>query len=96
MASVEHHRSICPDCRARLVHLAGDPSVSYEDIDPIEGGPRVHVEHTDERCRFHQFLTPQPGRHVLPGNTNWLDKSLISEPRGPVHERWIRTDPDGD
>jgi hypothetical protein len=96
MAPIEHHRSRCPDCGAELVHLVGDPSVPYEDIDPIEGGPRVHVEHTDERCRFHRFLTPEPGRHVLPGNANWLDKSLISKSRGPVYQRWVRTDVDDD
>lgn len=92
MAAVEHHRSRCTACDAELVYLAGDPSVPYEDIDPIDGGPRVHVEHTDERCRFHQFLTPAPGAHVLPGNANWLDKKLVSGPRGPVGRRWERTD----
>jgi hypothetical protein len=51
--------------------------------------PATHVEHTDQRCKFHQFLTPTPGRHTLPGNANWLDKSLINTPAGA---RWIRSD----
>ena len=60
---------------AELVFLLGDPSVPYEDIDPLEGGPRTLVEHGELRCDFHQFLTPRPGRHTLPGNANWHDKA---------------------
>jgi hypothetical protein len=89
MTAREHHRSRCPHCDAELVYLAGDPTVAYEDIDPLEGGTATLVEHTDQRCKFHQFLTPTPGRHTLPGNANWLDKSLINTPAGA---RWIRSD----
>jgi len=76
------------------VHLAGDPSVPYEDIDPIEGGPRVLVEHTRQRCDFHQFLTPDPANHTLPGNASWLDKTPVDRPRRPRFQRWVRTDED--
>jgi hypothetical protein len=89
VAPREHRRSRCSLCDAELVYLAGDPTVPFEDIDPIDGGPRTLVEHSDQRCKFHQFLTPTPGQHALPGNANWLDKSLIDSPRRP---RWIRTD----
>lgn len=50
MATI-HHRSRYAECGAELVHLAGDPSVPYEEIYPAEGGPRTLREHTDERCR---------------------------------------------
>jgi len=92
MTPTEHHQSQCPDCDAHLVHLAGDPSVPYEDIDPSDGGPRVLVEHTAQRCQFHQFLTPDPRNHVLPGNANWLDNTLVDQPRKPRFRRWERTD----
>jgi hypothetical protein len=36
----------------------GDRSVPYEEIDPSDDGPRILVEHTDQRCQFHQFLAP--------------------------------------
>ena len=71
--------------------LAGDPTVPYEEIDPSDGGPRTLDEHTDQRCKFHQFLTPAPGRHTLPGDANWLDRSPVTGSAGP---RWIRTDLD--
>jgi hypothetical protein len=32
--------------------------VPYEEIDPSDDGPRILVEHTDQRCQFHQFLAP--------------------------------------
>lgn len=67
----------------------GDPSVSYEDVDPSDGGPRTLLEHTEQRCRFHRFLTPGPGSHTLPGNANWLDKKPTNNPAGP---RWMRSD----
>ena len=94
MAPIEHHRSRCPNCAAELVHLAGDPSVPYEDVDPIEGGPRVHVEHTERRCQLHQFLTPDPRNHVLPGNAKWLGNDLVDQPRKPRFQRWVRTEDD--
>jgi len=59
-------RGKCRLCDDQLVYLAGDPSAPYEEIDP--SGPRTLVEHTDQRCQFHQFLTHAPGRHVLPGD----------------------------
>lgn len=93
MAAIDH-QSRCSECAAHLVHLAGDPSVPYEDIDPIEGGPPVLMEHTEERCQFHQFLTPDSRNHTLPGNASWIDKSLISQPRKPRYQRWVRTDHD--
>jgi hypothetical protein len=92
MARIEHHRSRCAGCEAELVYLIGDPSVPYEDVEPIDGGPMVHIEHTEQRCRFHQFLTPCPGKHVLPGNANWLDKSLVDQPGSLRYGRWVRTD----
>ncbi len=94
MAATEHHRSRCAACGADLVHLAGDPSVPYEDVDPVEGGPRVHVEHSEQRCEFHQFLTPDPRNHVLPGNAEWSSKALVAQPRKPRFRRWERTDGD--
>lgn len=92
MASIEHHRSVCADCDAALVFLAGDPSVPYEDIDPIDGGPRTYVEHTDERCQFHQFLTPDPRNHVLPGNADWVTQRPVNQPTKPRFGRWVRVD----
>lgn len=88
----EHSRSRCVLCDAELVFLVGDPTVGYEDIHPIEGGPRTLVEHTDERCRFHQFLTPSAEHHTLPGNASWLDKVPINPPRRQRFGRWVRTD----
>jgi hypothetical protein len=71
------------------VFLVGDASVPYEDIEPLDGGPRMLVEHSDQRCGFHQFLTPGPGRHTLPGNANWHDQSLTNDRAGT---RWSRDD----
>jgi len=71
------------------VHLAGDPTVRYEEIIPSDGGPDTLVEHTEQRCQFHQFLTPTPGRHTLPGNASWPDGTLLNS-RGAA--RWVRTD----
>jgi hypothetical protein len=71
-----------------LAHLAGDPAVGYEDIEPIDCSPRTLVEHTAQRCQFHQFLTPTPGRHVLPGNANWPDHNLVDGRRAGI--RWSK------
>lgn len=89
MAPTAHSRSLCSSCGTELVHLAGDPSVSYEEISPIDGSPDTLVEHTEQRCQFHQFLTPTPGRHTLPGNASWPDHTVLNTPSGA---RWIRTD----
>jgi hypothetical protein len=60
--------------------------VPYEEIDPLEGGPRTLVEHSDERCRFHQFLTPDVPSPNVPGQ----------EPRNRMarfrSQRWVRED----
>lgn len=96
MAAQVHSRSDCALCNAELVFLAGDPTVGYEDILPLEGGPSTLVEHTSQRCDFHRFLTPDSTRHVLPGNADWADQSLInSQPRLRA-QRWVRTDPAAD
>ncbi|GAA5154478.1 hypothetical protein GCM10023321_26350 [Pseudonocardia eucalypti] len=89
MATIDH-RSQCGECQAQLVHLVGDPSVPYEDIEPLEGGPPTLVEHTEERCQFHQFLTPDPRNHVLPGNAAWLTKRATDQPRKLRFRRWVR------
>jgi hypothetical protein len=92
-----HYRGDCSACGAALVFLAGDPSVGYEDIEPSDGGARTLVEHTDQRCGFHRFLTPDPARHVLPGNADWLTGApSAGEPPARSrlrYERWSRTDP---
>ena len=92
-----HHRADCTACAAALVFLAGDPSVGYEDIEPSDGGAPTLVEHTNQRCEFHRFLTPDPARHVLPGNTDWLTKKPAAGPESPRsrlrYQRWVRTDP---
>jgi hypothetical protein len=97
MAPRVHHHADCAACGARLVYLAGDPSVGYEDIEPSDGGRRTLVEHTDQRCAFHLFLTPDPARHVLPGNADWLTKNPVTGPEPTQtrlrYQRWTRTDP---
>ncbi|WP_028927950.1 hypothetical protein [Pseudonocardia acaciae] len=89
MAPRVHHRANCRLCDGQLVFLVGDPSVPYEEIEPSDGGPDTLVEHTEQRCEFHRFLTPAPGRHVLPGDANWIDRSHVAGSSGP---RWTRTD----
>jgi hypothetical protein len=89
MAPRVARRSRCSVCEAELVHLAGDPSVGYEDIDPLEGGPRTLVEHDRKRCDLHVFLTPAPGRHTLPGNADWATGNPL--PTGRIR-RWQRDD----
>lgn len=81
----EHSRSRCVLCHAELVFLVGDPRVPYEEIDPLEGGPRTLVEHDASRCGFHRFFhladpEPLPGEH---GSARKIRR----------RERWIRTDP---
>lgn len=85
MATI-HHRSRCPECRAVLLHLEGDPTVPYEDIDPLEGGPSTLVEHTGERCRFQRFLSPPDPALWAPGTRR------ENRPAKPRYERWLRTD----
>jgi hypothetical protein len=93
MAARVHGRSDCAECGAALVFLAGDPSVGYEDIEPVEGGARTLVEHTTQRCEFHRFLTPELGRHVLPGNADWLTGTPIGPSQAKLrYQRWIRED----
>lgn len=86
MATI-HHRSRCEQCRAELLHLVGDPTVPYEDIDPIEGGPPALIEHTTERCQFHQFLSP-------PGGDGLLTAQAAARSRPLRFERWVRRDVD--
>lgn len=93
MATIQH-RARCEQCRAELVHLTGDPAVPYEDIVPSDGGPRTLIEHTDERCQFHQFLTPDPRNHVLPGNADWVTLRPVDQPRKPRFRRSVREDQD--
>jgi hypothetical protein len=79
------------------VFLTGDPSVGYEDILPLDQDQRTLVEHTDQRCAFHRFLTPDPAHHVLPGNANWLDKTLATPQQSALrYQRWVRTDDHSD
>lgn len=85
MATI-HHRSHCSGCAAELVHLAGDPSVPYEDIEPLEGGPRTLREHTKERCDFHRFLSPPDPSLYRP------DVPPEARPPKPWFERWVRED----
>jgi hypothetical protein len=96
MAPRVHHHADCAACGAPLLYLAGDPSVGYEDIEPSDGGTRTLVEHTDQRCAFHRFLTPGPEHHVLPGNADWLTQTPTSG-GAPAqsrlrNQRWTRTD----
>lgn len=84
--TVVHHRSRCSECAAELVHLAGDPSVPYEEIDPVEGGPRTPREHTEQRCRFYQFLSPPNPALFRP------EVPPEDRPRKPRFERWVRED----
>jgi hypothetical protein len=48
----------CATCSAPLSYLVGDVT-PYELIDPLEGGPLALLPHSEERCRFHRFLTPR-------------------------------------
>ncbi len=68
--------------------------MGYEEIDPIEGGTHTLVEHTTQRCEFHRFLTPEPGRHVLPGNADWLTGEPVEPGQSRLrYRRWVREDP---
>jgi hypothetical protein len=76
----------------------------YELIDPLEGGPKALVPHTDERCQFHRFLTPEiesleiETLEIEPDARDSLTKghqsrAEIISPRPSIRlERWVRTD----
>jgi hypothetical protein len=54
----------CPECAAVIV-FSGLNVVPFEVIaEPLDGGP-TRLEHTAERCRFHQFLRPPRPEHPL-------------------------------
>lgn len=84
MGPSEHHRDVCAACRAKLVYLSGDPAVPYEQIDPSDGGVRTLVEHTTERCTFHQFLTSDYEPFTIPGRE--------PRPTRARYQAWRRTD----
>ncbi|WP_028932710.1 hypothetical protein [Pseudonocardia spinosispora] len=78
---------LCAACTAPLSYLVGD-ATPYELIDPLEGGPKALVPHTDERCRFHRFLTPELGPPL-----SQKTKPEMITPRPSIRlERWVRTD----
>jgi hypothetical protein len=72
----------CTACTASLSYLVGDVT-PYELIDPLEGGPIALIPHTEERCRFHRFLTPE----LVPDTA---DELLAGA--GASAQRWVRTD----
>ena len=63
------------------------------DRPPKREPEQTSSEHTTQRCEFHRFLTPEPGRHVLPGNADWLTGAPVgpSQPR-LRYQRWVRED----
>jgi hypothetical protein len=86
----------CTTCTASLSYLVGD-ATPYELIDPLEGGPRALVPHTEERCRFHRFLTPElrPDRPLVePTGKRTLIAGTSGAPTPALvrFERWVRTD----
>lgn len=95
----------CATCAATLSYLVGDVT-PYELIDPLEGGPKVLLAHTEERCRFHHFLTPelriprlaaeQPVKEreeVLAGSGGGTAGGTVGTASArPRWERWVRTD----
>lgn len=86
----------CTTCTASLSYLVGDVT-PYELIDPLEGGPKALVPHTDERCRFHRFLTPDPRPErppAGPAGKRALIAGAAATSAGPRvrFERWVRTD----
>ena len=82
----------CTRCAAPLSFLVGDAD-PYELIDPLEGGPKALLPHTEERCRFHRFLTPEL-RLEHPGAEPIDKRTLIagSAPSPTTLERWVRID----
>lgn len=79
---------LCAACTAALSYLVGD-ATPYELIDPLEGGPKALIPHTDERCRFHRLLTPELG----PPHLSQKTKPEMISPRPRIRlERWVRTD----
>jgi hypothetical protein len=77
----------CTRCTASLSYLVGDVT-PYELINPLEGGPMVLLPHSEERCRFHQFLTPE-----LRATDLGADRAAGRELAGVASAAcWVRTD----
>lgn len=77
----------CAMCTASLSYLVDD-GTPYEVIDPLDGGPRLLIAHSDERCGFHRFLTPE----LRTRQPNTLRKRVRSTTAGARWERWVRDD----
>lgn len=77
----------CAMCTAPLSYLVDD-GTPYEVIDPLDGGPRLLIAHTDERCGFHRFLTPE----LQARQSGLLRKRVRATTAGVRWERWVRDD----